>query len=484
MSRTRLFIENMLIYGLGGILAKIVPFIMVPVVTRLMPGSEYFGMSDMTNTIVSFAQAFAIMGMYDAMFRFFFDDEDKENKRTICSTTFFFVMGFSLVIALCLTLFADPISRLFFGTAECTLLVVIAAISTFIGSSGSIIQAPTRIQNKRITFIVMNLVTSVLSYGISVPLLLMGDYMIALPVAVAVASLISLIVFGILNRSWFSIKRFDATLLVPLLKVGLPLMPTFLCYWLFSSADKLMITDMLGIAEEGIYAIAAMVGQASQLIYTAFAQGWQYFAFSTMNDDDQVPMTSRIYEYLGGISFIVTAWLIVFIAPLFALLFPSQYAPGIVCAPYLFLAPLLLMLFQVLANQLLIIKKTWPSLIMLILGVIANIGLNVFMIPILGIEGASLATLAGYLLINICALVVLSRMKLIKVSPRFYLCTLAFTAYFLVWRLLLIDHILFLACACIALCIFVGLLYRPELSSIKDMITQRISKRTNHDDAH
>ena len=64
MNKVKLFIENFLVYGLGGIISKIIPLIMVPVVTRLMPSTEYFGISDLSNTVVSFASAIAVMGMY------------------------------------------------------------------------------------------------------------------------------------------------------------------------------------------------------------------------------------------------------------------------------------------------------------------------------------------------------------------------------------------------------------------------------------
>ena len=67
MNKLKLFIENFLVYGLGGVISKIVPLIMVPIVTRLMPSTDYFGLSDLSNTVVSFASAFAVMGMYDAM---------------------------------------------------------------------------------------------------------------------------------------------------------------------------------------------------------------------------------------------------------------------------------------------------------------------------------------------------------------------------------------------------------------------------------
>ena len=76
MSKFKLFVENFLVYGLGGILNRIVPFLMLPIITRLMPNTKYFGLNDLSNTIVQFGTAIAIMGMYDAVFRLFFDKDD------------------------------------------------------------------------------------------------------------------------------------------------------------------------------------------------------------------------------------------------------------------------------------------------------------------------------------------------------------------------------------------------------------------------
>ena len=157
-----------------------------------------------------------------------------------------------------------------------------------------------------------------------------------------------------------------------------------------------MITNMIGIGAAGIYSVGSKLGHASQLIYTAFAGGWQYFAFSTMKEDNQVKSNSMIFEYLGIISFAATAFICALSYPIFQILFTEQYLSGYIVAPYLFLAPLLQMLFQVAANQFLVVKITWPNLFILSVGAIANIEINYFLIPVLGIEGASLATLMGY----------------------------------------------------------------------------------------
>ena len=54
MSKIRLFLENFLVYGVGGIISKIIPVIMIPLITRLMPDTSSFGISDMCTTVVSF----------------------------------------------------------------------------------------------------------------------------------------------------------------------------------------------------------------------------------------------------------------------------------------------------------------------------------------------------------------------------------------------------------------------------------------------
>ena len=98
MKNAKLFIENFFVYGIGGIISKIIPFIMLPIITRLMPDSAYIGMYDLTHTAQEFGTSIAIMGMYDAMFRMFFEKEDTSYKSAVCSTAFFFTLANAAVV--------------------------------------------------------------------------------------------------------------------------------------------------------------------------------------------------------------------------------------------------------------------------------------------------------------------------------------------------------------------------------------------------
>ena len=91
-----------------------------------------------------------------------------------------------------------------------------------------------------------------------------------------------------------------------------------------------------------------------------------------------VKSNSMIFEYLGIISFIATAFVCALAYLLFKILFTEQYLSGYIVAPYLFLAPLLQMLFQVACSQFIVVKKTWPNLFILSVGAVANIAINYY----------------------------------------------------------------------------------------------------------
>ena len=466
MTKIKLFIENFLVYGLGGIISKIIPLVMLPIITRLMPTTEYFGLSDLSNTLVSFASAIAIMGMYDAMYRMFFEKDDIEYKKNICSTALVFTFFTSIMVFIILILLKNIIAHYFFSEKKYAYIVYLSAMATLVGATNSIISAPTRMQNKRKVFLVTNTISPIISYGISIPMLLLGYYTIALPLAAVISGITMEITFGILNKKWFEPKRFDKKILKQLLIIAIPLLPNFLIYWIFNSCDKVMITNMIGIGAAGIYSVGSKLGHCSQLIYTAFAGGWQYFAFSTMKEENQVKNNSIIFEYLGIISFISTVFVCALSYPIFKILFTEEYLSGYIVAPYLFFAPLLQMLFQVAANQFLIAKKTWPNAFILSFGAMVNVVINWLFIPILGIEGASLATLLGYVASDIVCIIVLYKMNLMRLEFRFFMATIVMIIYMIIWRLFINYNYMLGLLTALIVTFILTYLYKEELIGI------------------
>ena len=114
MSRAKLFLENFFAYGFINVLNKIVPLLLLPVVTRLLPDTSAFGIFDMFSVIVGFATPLAILGLYDAMFREFFEKDDQQYKYDVTTTTQRIILLSSIVLTIILILFNSLIFGVIF----------------------------------------------------------------------------------------------------------------------------------------------------------------------------------------------------------------------------------------------------------------------------------------------------------------------------------------------------------------------------------
>ncbi|NLG02814.1 MAG: oligosaccharide flippase family protein [Clostridia bacterium] len=435
MKRLKLLVENMLVYGLSYAIAGAIPYIMLPVITYLMPNSDYVGIYDVATSLMSLLSTCAIFGMYDAMFRLFFDDEDEAYKKKVCTSAITFVLVSAALVWAVVFLCAKPIAVRFLGGAEYDHVIRLVSVNIFFVAVNALIAAPTRMQNKKILVLIINAIIPVVSYTFAYALLCKGYYTTGMIIGNLISVCVSVLIYFFFNHSWFQKKYFDLKIVKDLLKIALPVVPVVLIYWIFNTLDRIIISQLLGNAQTGIYGVGAKIAQLSQLLYLAFSGGWQYFAFSTMKDQDQVEMITRVFELLEGIAFIFGILFISCFAWPYRMLFAEEYWQGIYVVPYLFMAPLLLMLYQIASSQLMIVKKNYYSTICLAMGAVTNIILDIVLVKLIGIEGAAIATLCGYLLSIAACLFVLAKFKLIHLHARMGITLMIMLGYLLYYRL-------------------------------------------------
>jgi O-antigen/teichoic acid export membrane protein len=439
----------------------------------MLPDASDYGIYNMFSLIVGFGTPLAVLGLYDAMFRQYFEKDDQQYRYDVTTTAQRIILVSSITISVILVLFNKSLSLLFFGDSIYKNIVLIAGVGVFLGANQNPIQAPTRMQNERKVFVVSGVASSIVMYGLSLLLIYLGFSYYGLLYSNILMTALMVAFFWVRNKHFFIRGTFNKDIAKVLFKIGLPLLPTFLIYWIYNSIDKIMITNMLGINELGIYSIGAKMAQVSQLIYSGFAGGWQYFAFSTMKDDDQVELNSRVFEYLGAISLLSLVLIYPFIPFIFNYLFVGDYILGYVVAPYLYLSPLLLMLFQVVANQFIVYKKSYLATISLSLGAVITIILNFFFINKFGIEGAAIATLIGYLVTIITVMVISIRYKCMSYSKRSISIIAIIPVYFSVQRILLSDKMIMQLIFMAVSSITILLLYRYD---IKHFLGKRAKK--------
>lgn len=424
MSRKKLLVENIFVYGMGAVGGKLIPLLMLPVITRLITDTSIFGNYDMVLILSSFGSAIALLGIHDAMFRFYFDKSDDKHKKSVCSTSLFIVSISAFLVMGLVLVFSKQVTLFVFKDISYIGITYVIAIIILLNSIQQIVTLPFRIRNMRKMVIIISWATPLLTYSISIPLIIFIDPLKGLVFAVFFTPLIISIISIIINRSYFALKYLDWKKITQLIKFGLPLVPTFVIYWVLNSIDRIMINRIIGPAELGIYAVGAKLGHASNLIRIAFTSGFQYFLFSTMNYRDRVEKNSKIFEYL--LIIIAFSFFIVnpVIKPIFPILFGKIYAGGHIVTPYLFLSPLFMILFQLSSSQNQIDKKSYISPLTLLPGLMLSVTLNFLLIPKLGIEGAAIANLSGYMISMAISITVTKARKIMDYNYKILLIIL------------------------------------------------------------
>ena len=108
----------------------------------------------------------------------------------------------------------------------------------------------------------------------------------------------------------------------------------------------------------------------------------------------------------------------------------------------------------------------------LTVGAVINVILNYLLIPVIGIEGAAIATLLGYVITDIVLVFVLLRMNLIVMSKRFMFVSFMMIVYFVFWRMFVSSNVFWGTTIAVLFLLMNLFLYKQELGMVVELIGQ------------
>lgn len=373
MARAKLLVGNFFFFGVLRIVSSIIPFTMLPIITKYLQDPKDFGIYDNYVIAVSILCSLSMLGSYDAMFREYFNIDGDHHKKNVVKSGFLMVLCAGTVLSVLSLGFRDLLASLFFGDNALAKIFTFVAITIPIQTMNNIAVSPSRMNNNKKHILVHTLLYSISFYTLSLVCLELGFSYLALIYAHILANLLCCIVFFILNGSYFFEGRYSREICSSLLKIGLPLVPIFIIYWANNAMARIFIVNGIGDKELGVFALASRYAAVSSLLQAAFSGGWSFFTYSTMKDSDQVSMKSMIFKYLTIIIPIFCICISLVHQEFFDFFFALEYRSSGNILLFLFVAPLLLMLYQIVANQFTIVGKSYMNLIALISGLIINV---------------------------------------------------------------------------------------------------------------
>ena len=383
------------IYGLGGLVSRILAVLLLPLYTRYLSKGDY-GEIETLIALVTVLTIILRFGISSAFFRFYFDADDHDGRRLVLRTSFWFTMtmatlGLVLVVAL-----AAPISDWLFGDPGSANLVRASAVALWANMNYEQMTSLFRVEERPVAFVIASLTNVVLTIGGTVLLVVVLEKG---PLGVIVGNFIgTLIVYLALlgyRREQLGLQM-DRGLLRRMNHFGLPLVPSALFLWTTNFSDRFFLVKLTDTGEVGLYSVGVRVASAMVLLLTAFRTAWPAFAFSIKSDEEAKRTYAWVLTYLVVLStWVATAlallspWLVDWLTD------PEFSSASRVVGPLAF-AAVSFAGFIVVSIGIGRAKRTQFNWVITGAAAVVNVTLNLTLIPIYGMMGAAIATVAAY----------------------------------------------------------------------------------------
>ena len=383
------------IYGIGGLVSRVIAVLLLPVYTRYLSPFDY----GQIETLLALTTVMGLVlraGITSAFFRFYFDVDDDDGRRRVLRTSFWFTMGGgTLGLALLLAL-AGPVSTLLFGSADAANLVRASGVALWATVNYEQLTALFRVEERSTAFVTASLANVFLTIGLTL-LLVVGLEKGPLGVIVGNFSgtlIVYLVLLGY-RREQLGLE-FDRGLLREMNRFGLPLVPTALFLWVTNFSDRFFLVKLADVAEAGLYSVGVRVASAMVLLLTAFRMAWPAFAYSIKDEREARQTYAYVLTYLT----VITAWLalaLTLLAPwLVDVLAAESFAESATVVGPLAFSTVAYAAYIVVAIGVGRARRTQFNWVVTGVAAVVNIGLNLALIPSYGMLGAAIATVAAY----------------------------------------------------------------------------------------
>lgn len=288
--RAKRLVKNMGFYFLGIFSTKILQFLFIPLYTTYIITSD-FGYYNLTISIISLAIPLLYHSIWEGILRFTIENED--NKYKILSTTNLYCAGASVIYSIVFIVLSILIN------IQYGILILVMGLS-HMGVSYWQFSARALKENK--IFALSTFVNAVITIALNLFLIIFLKWgLLALFIANTIGNLSMIVIIESRIKLFTRTRKeqFDFGLLQSILKYSLPLSINALSWWLITSSNNLVISNRIGIADNGIYAMASRFGSIMTLVTSVINMAWLEEAFRTHGDSDKD-------QYFNGVLNILT----------------------------------------------------------------------------------------------------------------------------------------------------------------------------------
>jgi O-antigen/teichoic acid export membrane protein len=445
---------------------------LVPLYTRVLSPSDY-GSLDLLMVFAGIVNLTIALEVSQGVARFYSEEKILERKILYASSAFWFTFFVYLIFAIITFFYSNSLSYQILGKKDLSNVFEIGVVYISINGIFYLIQNQFRWELKSKEYAIVSLVTSIVTAVVSIWLAYYLKYGLAgLLLGMLSGSLVATILGIIWLRNSFQF-RFELTYLKNMLIFSSPLVLSGIAVWLSQYIDRIMIKHYLSIEQVGLFGVGYRIASIVGLVMIGFQGALTPLIYNNYTKDDTPAQIAKIFRLFTAASLTFFLMLTLFSIDILKIFTTLNYynAKSVV----IFLVPSLLFAnMYIFAPGIGISKKSHYFIWINIIGATINFLLNIFLIPLFGIMGASIATLIGYMSVFMMHMSISQKFYFVphKWKPIIYCSIISFAmsmilnyfefSNFIRWSLNVLSLIIFL----FSILVF-DLIYISEIQKLK-----------------
>lgn len=379
------------VYLLSNILNAIIPFALLPILTRYLSPEEY-GQVAMFQTLLGMLIAFIGLSMAGAAGRKFYDGHlGKDDLAEFIGACLQILLITSFMSLIVLVVFNKHLSEwLGLDSKWILLAVLVTAANVVIQLRLGQWQVRKQAFKYGVLQISRSLLDFVLSLGLVVVLLQGAEGRIS--AQIVAAGIFAMVALWLLKRgNLLKFFSWRPDYIREALRFGVPLIPHVGGAFLLVSVDRFVINSELGLAQTGIYMVAVQFAAALSLLFDAVNKAYVPWLFERLKRD-QEHEKRQIVRYTYGwyvlilcgaaLAFIVGPWLVTFVAG-------EGYARAGDVIGWLALGHVFGGMYLMVTNYIFYSKRTGLLSLVTIVSGLINVALLFVLVSRYGLEGAA-----------------------------------------------------------------------------------------------
>lgn len=393
MSKYKELAKNTGIFALANFSSKILIFLLVPIYTRVLTTTEY-GFYDLVYTTIQLFVPILTLNISEAVMRFLM--KDGVSKKSVFSIAVLDIFIGSIAFALLLLVnnlfsLSDLISQY---------SIYIFVIFVFYTLNNFLIQFSKGIDKIGVTAI-SGVISTAVMLAMNVILLVVFDWgLLGFFIANVCGYVIPCIYIVSRLRLWelFEIK-IDKKLQWEMVYYALPLVLNILSWWVNNTSDRYIVTAIVGIQASAIISVAYKIPQILSTISAIFIQSWQISAIKIQEDKSDTTFVSNMLLYYNALLLIIASGIILFVKPISNILFGISFYSAWELVPFLIISSLFNAISGCIGATMGAKMDTHNIAKSALVGMIANIILNIVLTFLMGPQGITISTLIASFLI-------------------------------------------------------------------------------------